>query len=140
MGYEKNVYETTWLQSGIQLCVYTLFYGYHAFVLWGFFVFGMWKAYDYTVFAGCIFIFGLVIMGILVYVGWLANRKKHLEEFLKNIVSEQKQKKMKEENDAALLAVKQATMDRMKSQMSMGTKKPPQQLEHSLRQNDDAKI
>lgn len=96
--------------------MFAAFYSFHALVLWGLFEFGMWRAEEYTIFAGVIFIFALVILAVLVVTGWYANRKKHMEEFLKDKVSEQKQKKDKADNDAQLALVKQETMARMKSQ------------------------
>ena len=96
MGYDKLVYETTPVQFLVQCAVFSAFYTFHGFVLWGLFEFGMWKSNDYTIFAICIFLFALIVLAVMIITGSYSNEKKHLETFLKLKVSEMKQKKEEE--------------------------------------------
>ena len=57
---------------------------------WGLFIFGIWKAADFTFFSIAIFIAGVFVLAIMLITGHWANNKAHLAAFLATKISEKK--------------------------------------------------
>ena len=89
-GYDKRVYENTWFSWCQILLVLTGFYVFNGLMTWGIFIFGIWRATDFTFFSIAIFIAGVFVLGIMLLTGHWANNKAHLSDFLSTKISEKK--------------------------------------------------
>ncbi len=89
-GYDKRVYENT-LFSWCQIILVLIgFYIFNSLMTWGLFIFGIWKAADFTFFSIAIFIAGVFVLAIMLITGHWANKKAHLSNYLTTKISEKK--------------------------------------------------
>ena len=70
--------------------MFILFYTWNTVYTWGLFTFGIYRAREWTWFSIGMFGFQLTLLGILIYSGSLANRKKRYSDFLLTKISEKK--------------------------------------------------
>ena len=89
-GYDKRVYENTWISRCQIILVLIGFYSFNSIMTWGLFIFGIWKAADFTFFSIAIFIAGVFVLAAMLVSGHYANKKSHLAEFLNSKISERK--------------------------------------------------
>ncbi len=67
-----------------------MFYAFLALITWGVFVFGIWRAREYTWYSITLFAWMLFCFFLLLTSGRAANRKKRIAEFLHSKISEKK--------------------------------------------------
>ena len=89
-GYDKRVYENTWFSWCQIILVLIGFYSFNSLMTWGLFIFGIWKAADFTFFSIAMFIAGVFVLAGMLISGHFANKKAHLADFLNGKISERK--------------------------------------------------
>lgn len=117
-GYDKRVYENTWVNYLRIFGTLMFFYAFHIVHWWALFEFGIYNAELFTTYSIIIFAISVVCIAAMLVSGHFANINKKQHEFLQEIITtkladanNEKERKRQEELYKARLAQQGKTED-----------------------------